>query len=73
MHVSDNGNAMTDKDRIQSLLKEAEVYHTQGLLNESMDRYQKILEIVKTNKDLAIDEHIIDLVHKNVSFEDNIG
>ncbi|MEE8480439.1 MAG: hypothetical protein V3T59_04275 [Desulfobacterales bacterium] len=65
-HVSDNGNAMTDKGRIQSLLKEAEVYHIQGLLKESMDKYQEILEIVKTNEDLAIDEHIIDLVHNKI-------
>ena len=57
---------MTDKDRIQSLHKEAEVYQIQGLLKESLDKYQEILEIVKTTEDLARDGHIIDLVHNKI-------
>jgi len=43
---------MFEKDHIESLLKEAEVYQTQGLLEESKEKYLEVLEIIKNNEEL---------------------
>lgn len=53
---------MTDKSHIQSSLKEAGVYQKQGLLSESREKYQEILEVVKADKALSEDEQLIALV-----------
>ena len=57
---------MAEKDHIESLLKEAEVYQTQGLLKESKEKYLEILEIIKNNKDLSKDKHLIDSVNNKI-------
>lgn len=41
---------MSEKDRIKSLIKEAKIYRNQGLLEESEEKYQEILEKMKTLK-----------------------
>jgi tetratricopeptide (TPR) repeat protein len=64
--TAESGGAMVDKDHIQSLLKEAKIYQTQGLLEESKEKYQEILEIVKTNKDLLKGEYFIDSVRNKI-------
>ena len=57
---------MAEKDHIESLLKEAEVYQTQGLFKESKEKYIEILEIIKNNKDLSKDKHLIDSVNYKI-------
>ena len=57
---------MAEKDHIESLLKEAEVYQTQGLLKESKVKYLEILEIIKNNNDLSKDKHLIDSVNNKI-------
>lgn len=39
-------------DKLKALLKEAELYHTMGLLNESLDKYQKATELIEGNEQL---------------------
>ena len=44
---------MSDKDQIKSLLKEAELYKKQSLLNQSKEKYLKALEIIEKSKQLG--------------------
>jgi tetratricopeptide (TPR) repeat protein len=39
-------------DKIKKLLKEAELYHGQGLLNEAMGKYDKVTALVQSNEQL---------------------
>ena len=57
---------MVEKDHIESLLKEAEVYQTQGLLKDSKEKYIEILEIIKNNEDLSKDKRLIDSVNNKI-------
>jgi tetratricopeptide (TPR) repeat protein len=57
---------MFEKDHIESLLKEAEVYQTQGLLEESKEKYLEVLEIIKNNEELSEDKHLIDSVNNKL-------
>lgn len=57
---------MLDRDHVQSLLKEAGVYQKQGLLDESKEKYQEILNIVEASEDLSEDADLIDLVRDRI-------
>jgi len=62
---------MTDKEQIQSLLKEAGIYQKQGLLKESKEKYSKILELVESEKELSDDRQLISLVRNKVKEVDS--
>jgi len=53
---------MGSRDRIESLIKEAELYQSQGLLNESKERFREILETVAKDEDLSNDGELVELV-----------
>ena len=55
---------MADKDQIDSLLNEAEVYHAHGFYKESKEKYSEILKIIKSNKDISADKQLFDSVNK---------
>jgi len=57
---------MVERDHIASLLKEANVYQTQGLLEESKEKYLEALEIIKNNEYLSKDKHLIDSVNNKI-------
>ncbi|MEE8399219.1 MAG: hypothetical protein V3S89_09455 [Desulfobacterales bacterium] len=67
-----NGEVMIDNDHIQSLLKEAEVYHRQGLLDESKVMYQSILDIGKTDETLSGDAHFIEMLNGKMQAVDDM-
>lgn len=66
-----NGEAMIDKNHIQSLLKEADVYHSQGLLDESKEKYQSILDMGRTDEALSDDVFFIGMLHDRIRTVDD--
>ena len=52
--------------QIKTLLKEADLYQQQGLLNEAKERYKKATEILKANADIANSQELIKSIVKRV-------
>ncbi len=50
---------MSAKERIRSLLKEAELYHRQSLLDQSRDRYRRAMALVRKTGDLPNREKLM--------------
>jgi len=57
---------MSDKDQIKSLLKEAELYKKQSLLNQSKEKYFKALQIIEKSQQLGNREKLMDAVQEKV-------
>ena len=52
--------------KIKALLKEAELYRSQGLLNEALNKYNKTSEIIFGNERLNTNKKLIDGISKKV-------
>jgi tetratricopeptide (TPR) repeat protein len=57
---------MDPKDQIIALLKEADLYQQQGLLNEAKARYKKATDIIKENTSLKNGQELIANIVKKV-------
>ena len=57
---------MSDKDQIRSLLKEAELYKKQSLLNQSKEKYLKAFKIIDNSKQLGNREKLLDAVREKI-------
>ena len=57
---------MTEKEQIRRLLKEADLYRTQGLLSDSKANYMKIISIIEKSKTLADHKQLIDGVKSKI-------
>lgn len=57
---------MDPKDQIISLLKEADLYQNQGLLNEAKERYKKATDIIKKNAKITNGQELIASIVKKV-------
>jgi len=57
---------MSEKDQIKRLLKEAEIYRTQGLLSDSKTRYSQILALLLKSPTLSKNQKLIDGVKTKV-------
>jgi tetratricopeptide (TPR) repeat protein len=57
---------MSDKDRIRSLLKEAELYKKQSLLTQSKDKYFNVLQIIESSRQLGNREKLMDAVREKM-------
>lgn len=57
---------MDPKDQIISLLKEADLYQKQGLLNEAKERYKKATDIIKKNAGIKNGQELIASIVKKV-------
>ncbi len=57
---------MDPKDQIVSLLKEADLYQKQGLLNEAKERYKKATDIIKNNAGIKNGQELIASIVKKV-------
>lgn len=57
---------MSEKNRIKSLLKEAEVYRKQGLMEESKEKYLEIFEKIKSRKNSPQHEAFISSLQKRI-------
>ncbi len=58
---------MDIKKQIKSLLKEAELYRTHGLLEDSKRKYSDAVELIRKNKQLKNRENLINSVLKKIS------
>jgi len=57
---------MDPKDQIVSLLKEADLYQNQGLLNEAKERYKKATDIIKNSPNIKNGQELIANIVKKV-------
>ena len=57
---------MDPKDQIISLLKEADLYQNQGLLNEAKERYKKATDIIKNSDSMKNGQELIASIVKKV-------
>lgn len=57
---------MTEKDLIRRLLKEADLYRTQGLLSDAKSKYLQMLSIIGKSKNLAENKQLIDGVKSKI-------
>jgi len=57
---------MNDADRIKSLVKEADFYRSQGLLEQAKYKYSEAIKIVKKNEALQKKESLIDSLNKRI-------
>jgi len=62
-----------DIERIKSLITEAEIYKSQGLLEEAKEKYLELLEFVKNHELFSINKSLIDsIVNKLKLIEDEM-
>lgn len=65
---------MDPKDQVISLLKEADLYQQQGLLNEAKERYKKATDIIKDNAGIKNGQQLIaSIVRKVVDLNQKIN
>lgn len=57
---------MTDQERIKSLVKEAELYRTQGLLVESKEKYLEALQLIGKNQGFRSHKKLINTVKNKI-------
>jgi len=57
---------MSDKDQIKSLLKEAELYKRQSLLNQSKEKYLKALQVIEKSQQLGNRKKLMDAVQEKI-------
>ena len=57
---------MSDEERIQSLMKEAEVYQKHGLFEESKEKYEEILTFIQHHERYSGDTELIDEVNSKI-------
>ncbi len=52
--------------KIKILLQEAELYHTQGLLNEAMEKYNNAAKLIQSNEQLKSNQNLINGISKKI-------
>ncbi len=53
-------------EKIQALLKEAELYHSMGLLDESMGKYDEVMELIQGNEQLKSKTNLVAGITKKI-------
>jgi adenylate cyclase len=62
---------MSAIEHVKSLIKEAEAYNSQGLLEEAKGKYSELLEFVKGNGSLASNDELIDSIIQKMGVIEN--
>ncbi|MBW1771431.1 MAG: hypothetical protein JRJ51_03535 [Deltaproteobacteria bacterium] len=57
---------MSEKEQLKALVKEAEIYHSQGLLDQALEKYHDILEFVEGHERLSKDEKLVEAVNRKI-------
>ncbi len=57
---------MSDKEHIKSLLKEAEIYRKQGLLEQSIEKYEEALRLIQNHESYSKDKKLIDTIKSKI-------
>ena len=52
--------------KIKILLQEAELYHTQGLLNEAMEKYNNATKLIRSNEQLKSKQNLTNGISKKI-------
>ncbi len=52
--------------KIKILLKEAEIFHSQGLFDETMGKYNKAIELIQSDEQLKSRKNLIDGISKKI-------
>jgi len=52
--------------KIKMLLKEAEIFHSQGLFDEAMGKYNKAIELIRSDEQLKSRKNLIDGISKKI-------
>lgn len=63
---------MEIKNRIKSLLQEAEIYRSQGLFDESKKRYNNAAELIQKNEQIKNKKDLIDSISKKIHSIDDL-
>ncbi|MDY6973540.1 MAG: hypothetical protein SV775_14615 [Thermodesulfobacteriota bacterium] len=58
---------MDIKTQLKSLLNQAGLYHSQGLLDEAMERYDRTQQLIRENEALKRNKDLIDFVSKKIT------
>ena len=65
---------MSEKDQLKARVKEAEIYRSQGLLDQALEKYRGILEFVEGHDRLSKDEKLLGAVKQKIqSVEDKLS
>ncbi len=54
-------------EKIKALLKEAELYHSMGLLNEAMEKYKKAMELIQGSEQLKSRTNLVAGISKKIN------
>ena len=57
---------MSEQDHILSLVREADLYHNQGLLSESKGKYAQALALIESDTRLADRDNLVEAVRKRI-------
>ncbi len=60
------------KDKIKVLIKEAELYKTQGLLTESKVRYESVISLIESRGNVKNKDSLIDNLNKKIAAVDKL-
>ena len=52
--------------KIKTLIQEAELYHSQGLLNEAMEKYNNAKKLIQSNEQLKTNQKLINGISKKI-------
>ena len=62
---------MNIKEQIKLLLQEADLYRSQSLLNESIGKYKKAVELIQKNVQIKNKQNLIDVITKKIRAVEN--
>jgi len=62
---------MSDIEHIKSLIKQAEAYNYQGLLEEAKEKYSELLEFIRNHVSLASNDELIDSIIIKITLIEN--
>ena len=63
---------MDIKTHLKSLLQEAEIYRSQGLLDESKKRYNDAVELIQKNVRIKNKQNLLETIQKKINLVDNL-
>ena len=58
---------MSDVDHIKSLIKQAETYSSQGLLEEAKNKYSELLKFIQNHHSFASNDELIDSIKNKIT------
>lgn len=57
---------MSDKQHLESLATEADLYRSQGLLDAARDKYQELLQFIQNHEQYSKNEKLVDAVRRKI-------